>query len=328
MIDVLADSPLMLILLGILFMILAFNGYFILAKKYHLVDRPNERSSHSKVTIVGAGIVFFLAIALALFMLYLIHDYWYLPYLSIGILAIAVTSFIDDRKELPSSIRLSVQLIASLLLVNELGIQLSFNWYTIAILLIIVIGAINAYNFMDGINGITGLYSAVCLISLYYLRPNSELDLLYYYLAIAIAVFLFYNFRLKAICFCGDVGSITLAFILVYLLLKYMLSTNHWEAILLLAVYGVDSVLTILYRLGKRENIFKAHRSHIYQLLVHNKGLSHLKVSSIYAALQLTINIILIASLNMSLAIRITVALLVLLILSLTAIILRRKLTI
>lgn len=276
---------------------LLFQLYFILAKRYNWVDRPNERSSHTKVTIVGAGVVFYFA-----FIFFELHEYLgsgkiAAPYVWIGVTLLAVVSFIDDRIHLPNKIRIASHFIASALMFLQLGVYENLAWYWIVILFVMVIGTMNAYNFMDGINGITGLYSLVTIGTIMYLL-GTRFYFLGFYLVLALLVFLFFNFRKKAICFCGDVGSITIAYLIIFLLLSLIIFKT-FDYMILLLVYGVDAVLTIIYRLRKGENIFKAHRSHVYQLLVHNAGWSHRKVSLLYAGIQLLINLIFILSIDL-----------------------------
>ncbi len=298
MLDFINQYPIISVLICTALFFVLFNVYFALAVKYKLVDKPNERSSHSKLTIVGAGVIFYLAfVVYEVFMLLEYGELW-LPFLFAGATLLSIISFIDDRKTLPNKVRLTAHFISAALLIIELDLHLYLSLALVALIAILIVGTINAYNFMDGINGITGLYTLITLFSLFIIRPNNQLDLLYYLLGIAVIVFLFYNLRIQAKCFCGDVGSISLAYILVFFLLLIMVHKSSWEYILFLAVYGVDSVLTIVYRLSKRENIFQAHRSHIYQLLVHQKGWSHIKVSVIYAVIQLAINLGLLAFIN------------------------------
>src|SRR5690606_27491990 len=171
-------------------------------------------------------------------------------------------------------------------------------WQIVA-LYILVIGIINAYNFMDGINGITGLYSLVVLGGLQYVNVYEfkfvEYDLIRFPL-IACVVFLFYNFRKKAKVFAGDVGSITIAFGIVFLVFNLILETNNWNYLLFLTVYGVDSVLTIVHRILLKQNIFEAHRLHFYQILANDQKIPHRIVSSIYAIIQFLINLFVVST--------------------------------
>jgi UDP-N-acetylmuramyl pentapeptide phosphotransferase/UDP-N-acetylglucosamine-1-phosphate transferase len=147
----------------------------------------------------------------------------------------------------------------------------------------------------------TGLYSLVILAALQYVNCRiiafTPPDFINYVL-IACIVFLFFNFRRRAKCFAGDVGSLGIAFWIVTLLLQLMLKSHSIVWILFLSVYGVDTVCTILHRLYLKQNIFEAHRLHFYQILSNEKGVSHLKVSSLYAIVQLLICGIIIYSYN------------------------------
>lgn len=145
---------------------------------------------------------------------------------------------------------------------------------------------------MDGINGITGGYSLIVLGALAYINVKvsvfMEPELLYVGL-LSVLVFNIFNFRKQAKCFAGDVGSVSIAFIILFALGKLILVTGDLSYIILLVVYGVDSVLTIIHRLVLRENIFEAHRKHAYQLMANELKISHVLVSGFYMLLQAVI---------------------------------------
>jgi UDP-N-acetylmuramyl pentapeptide phosphotransferase/UDP-N-acetylglucosamine-1-phosphate transferase len=257
--------------------------YFKIADHYNIIDHPNERSSHTRITIRGGGIIFLLA---AVCMTVLHPAYW----LAVtGILVIGIISFLDDIHTLSSGIRLLVHFAAVTMMFLYLNIFSIVPFYISALLYIMVIGVINMYNFMDGINGITGAYSLVVLGGLQYVnlerRAFVEPDMIWLPM-LACLVFLFFNFRKKARCFAGDVGSVTMAFWIIMLLMRLIYVTNNWVYILFLVVYGVDSVLTILHRLLRRENILRAHRLHFYQVLANEQKVPHLVVSMGYAMVQ------------------------------------------
>jgi UDP-N-acetylmuramyl pentapeptide phosphotransferase/UDP-N-acetylglucosamine-1-phosphate transferase len=192
---------------------------------------------------------------------------------------------------LSSKIRILVHLVAVTLFFISIKV-FSLPVYELFILYFIVIGTINAYNFMDGINGITGAYSLVVLGGMQYVnlyRTTFVHEDLIWLPMLACGVFLFFNFRKKAKCFAGDVGSVTIAFWIVTLLIKLILITHNWSYILFLAVYGTDSVLTISHRLLLKQNVFKAHRFHLYQIMVNERRFSHLWVAFGYALLQAVI---------------------------------------
>ena len=271
--------------ISLLFLILvaAEWGYFKLAYKYTIVDKPNARSSHSQTTIRGGGIVFPLAVLLA----FALGELSWPIALAVGL--VAMVSFIDDIRPLPTLPRFGAQLIALALLVYQLHILQEPVWLLV-IIGVGLIGWINAFNFMDGINGITVLYSGISLLSLGYVNYHTPIFQSIVIVGMAAVVFGFVNLRKKALAFSGDVGSISLAVFLAYLLLYTMYTTQQWGFLLFFAVYGIDSACTILIRLTKKENIFKAHRTHLYQYLANEKKWSHLKVSALYAAAQAIIN--------------------------------------
>ncbi|TWR27996.1 glycosyltransferase family 4 protein [Mucilaginibacter achroorhodeus] len=265
--------------------------YFRIAARYNIVDRPNERSSHTSLTIRGGGVIF----PIACILIFFLYPAYQLP--AAGAVAIGIISFIDDRVTLSSKIRLVVHFTAVTMMFVALGIM------KLPVLLIIVsyffaIGIINVYNFMDGINGITGGYTLAVLAGLQYVNNSVvsfiEPDLIWLPM-LANVVFLFFNFRKKAKCFAGDVGSITIAFWIVFLIFKLILQTHDFTYILFLAIYGVESVLTIVQRLMLRQNIFEAHRLHFYQILANEYKVPHLLVSTCYAIAQVIVIIVVIA---------------------------------
>jgi len=266
--------------------------YFRIAKNYNIIDRPNHRSSHTKVTIRGGGIVFSIAILLATITQGLSEIYFVL-----GLFLISLISFIDDLSPLSNRIRIIFHVIAVALLFYQLNLyHLSLSVVLLAF--IFVIGTLNAINFMDGINGITGGYGLIALCSLWFLNRQFAFTTSSYLLAavVGVVVFCFFNFRKKAKCFAGDVGSLSLAFIILYFVLLVVIYTQNIKYILLLFVYGVDTITTILLRLWRRENIFKAHRSHFYQFLANEKQIPHLMVALLYMITQALVNIIIITA--------------------------------
>jgi UDP-GlcNAc:undecaprenyl-phosphate GlcNAc-1-phosphate transferase len=278
---------LQLLYLPVLTLLLLF--YFRLAVQFKIIDKPNQRSSHSRITIRGAGIIFPISILLqALF-----SGFQY-PFFTSGLLLISIVSFYDDLRPLSNKIRLLVHLLAVTLIFMQAGLMDNPVWIIILVY-ILVIGTINAYNFMDGINGITGAYSLITILSLYFINETQVVFVLSEWLivvVISLLVFNFFNFRKKAKCFAGDVGSVSMAFIIIFFLLLLIVKTEDLKYIGLLLFYGLDTISTIIFRLIRRENIFEAHRSHFYQYLVNVKGWPHLGVSALYMLLQLMVNLL------------------------------------
>lgn len=280
--------------------------YFRIADHYNIIDKPNERSSHTQLTIRGGGILFPIA-----WIIYSITHGFLLPWATVGLLSIAIISFADDRMALSNRLRFAVHLMAFTCCFIELNLFHVLPWWVIPIVYIVGIGCVNAVNFMDGINGMTGLYSLSVLLPVQWaLFGTAWNGSLLNYLMVAIIVFGFFNFRTKARCFAGDVGSVSMGYVLVFLLLGFIFVRFDREQngalmrisqgaefkvaiyyLLLLTLYGVDAILTIVHRLYLKENIFEAHRRHFYQLLCNEYGLWHIAVSAGYASIQFAINI-------------------------------------
>ena len=270
-----------IIILVLLFVAELF--YFRVADKCNIIDKPNERSSHSRITLRGGGIIFYFG-ALAYFLSY----HWEYPWFMLALTLITFISFVDDIRSTSQGLRLVFHFTAMALMFYQWGL-FSLSWWWIIIALIICTGIINAYNFMDGINGITGGYSLVILGALAYI--NSEIatfvePALINTVLCSVLVFCFFNFRKKAKCFAGDVGSVSIAFILLFLIGKLIIKTEDFSWIILLSVYGVDSVLTIIHRLMLHENIGLPHRKHMYQLMANELKIPHVGVSLIYMGAQ------------------------------------------
>jgi UDP-N-acetylmuramyl pentapeptide phosphotransferase/UDP-N-acetylglucosamine-1-phosphate transferase len=262
--------------------------YFKVADRFNIIDKPNQRSSHTEITLRGGGIIFWFA-ALMYFLQHIENNYFFFT----GITLVSLVSFWDDIQSLSNKIRISVHFSAITLIFYDLGLFNLVPIWGVLIAYVLAIGLINAYNFMDGINGITGLYTLVVLGALLYVNTKLQLFIdgnFIKYGMIASLVFLFFNYRKKAKCFAGDVGSIAIAFWIIYLVLKLILVTNSVIWLLFLAIYGVDAVCTIIHRLYLKENIFEAHRLHLYQVLSNEYKIQHRLVSLYYAIAQTAVS--------------------------------------
>ena len=267
--------------------------YFRIADRFNIIDKPNERSSHNYITIRGGGIIWWVVALLYLLFHFSTSSLWFFA----GITLIAGVSFWDDVNGLGQKVRLLFHLLAMSCAFFLAGVFGAYPWWAIVIGYIVFIGIVNAYNFMDGINGITGLYSIAVLGSLQQVNLSYgnfvHPDLIWYPM-IASGVFLFFNFRKRAKCFAGDVGSVAIAFWIVTLLLMLIIKTNNLIWLGFLMVYGVDAVMTIVHRLYLKQNIMEAHRLHFYQILANERKVPHRVVSLIYFAVQLLCSVLII----------------------------------
>ena len=287
--------------------------YFKIADMFNIIDKPNERSSHSTIVLRGGGVIF--AISMIIWFIWqVVNGEWltvqdYLPFM-VGLILIAGVSFWDDVQSLPDSVRLVAQFAAmALMFWSMFGIQDSWftvqEWYwKVAIIiaaLIVCVGATNIINFMDGINGITAGYALAMLVPLLILDVRGQTEdvagfIEPSYLVVAIIgvlVFCIFNFRPKgkAKCFAGDVGSIGIAFILLFATGRLIIQTGDLTYLVLFLIYAVDGVLTICHRIMLHENLGEAHRKHAFQLMANELKIGHVKISLLYMMLQLVVSL-------------------------------------
>lgn len=287
--------------------------YFRLADRFNIIDKPNQRSSHSRIVLRGGGIIF----TIALWVWSIMSGFEY-PWLLAGVTLAAGISFVDDIHSLPDSIRLVVQFLSVILVFAEIGLipgvdvlrqaqepstlavvepvetpQL-WQWLIMLFALIVAVAGTNIFNFMDGINGITGGYSLAILIPLFLLNQKYSFvdETMLIVIGLSVLVFCFFNFRKKAKCFAGDVGSIGMALILVFGIGRLMYVTGDVSWIVLYLIYGVDGMMTILHRIMLHENLGQAHRKHAYQLMANELKMPHVAVSVIYMVLQFVFSLI------------------------------------
>ena len=277
--------------LFILFLLLiAEVVYFRIADRFNIIDKPNERSSHSTIVLRGGGIIF----VLSLWIWSAFFGFSY-PWFIAAVTLIAGVSFIDDISSLPDSVRLVVQFVAMVLMFYQLDMLHLNMWWVVVLALIVCVGASNIINFMDGINGVTGGYALASLIPLYIINKTMGFvdESLVMTVILADIVFCIFNFRPKgkAKCFAGDVGSIGIAFFLLFLIGGLIMQTGDVTYLVFLMVYGVDGCLTIVHRIMLHENLGEAHRKHAYQLMANELKIGHVKVSLLYAGLQLLISL-------------------------------------
>lgn len=264
-------------------------AYFRIADHFNIIDKPNERSSHKRIVLRGGGIIF----TIALWIWSTVYGFHY-PWMLAGVTLAAGVSFIDDIHSLPDSLRLVVQFVSMFLVFYEIGVLQWSLWWLVVLALIVAVGATNIYNFMDGINGITGGYSLAILIPLILLNWKYDFvdESLLIVIGLSLLVFCFFNFRKKAKCFAGDVGSIGIALILVFCVGRLMYVTGDVAWIVLYLWYGIDGMMTIFHRIMLHENLGQAHRKHAFQLMSNELKMAHTTVSLIYTIGQLVVSLV------------------------------------
>ena len=296
---------------GIIALILVIGEliYFKIADKCNIIDKPNERSSHSTIVLRGGGIIFVVGVlvwAIATLSGLFGSSQPLYPWFLFAVVLAAGISFVDDIHSLPDSVRLIVQFAAMGLLILQLfqsakgdGLfndsNLLVNIVFVIIALIVCVGATNVYNFMDGINGITAGYSFAALLPLWLINQRLGFisDSFLVVILLSVLVFACFNFRPrgKAKCFAGDVGSVGMAFILLFAIGLLIVATEDITWLIFLLVYGVDGCLTIIHRFMLHEHLGEAHRKHAYQIMANELKMSHPVVALIYTGIQLIISL-------------------------------------
>ena len=264
--------------------------YFRIADKCNIIDKPNERSSHSTIVLRGGGIIFL--IGAWVWSAFFGFEY---PWFLAGLTLVAGVSLVDDIRSLPDSVRLVAQFAAAAMAFYQLDILHWEMWWMVLVALIVYVGATNVINFMDGINGITAGYALAVLLPLAAVNVDGEFveQSLIITTIIAAVVFCVFNFRPKgkAKCFAGDVGSIGIAFIMLFLLGNVIMKTGDITWLIFLLVYGVDGCLTIMHRIMLHETLGEAHRKHAYQIMANELKIGHVKVTLFYMAMQLAVSL-------------------------------------
>ena len=263
--------------------------YQRLALRFGIIDVPNNRSSHILPTVRGGGILFPLAVI-----------FWWMAYdfmntwMVLGILWIAAISLLDDIYSISRKLRFGVQALGLTMAFYDLGLFDRESLILIPFLYFVGLGIMNAINFMDGINGITGVYGLVFMGSLLAINQYMPIfeESLIRYLIISLVVFLIFNMRKKAIMFAGDIGSVSLAYMIIYFLAQWYLATKDWTIILMLVVYGVDSFVTLTQRILRKENPAIPHRTHLYQYLVNQCKKDHVIIALLFGLIQFGFNFV------------------------------------
>ncbi len=273
-----------------------------------LLDIPNDRSSHSQPTPRGGGLGFIIAFASITLLTAILSHYFpqispvepfplkspqpFLLKIWSILTPLAIIGIIDDRHNIPANIRYLVQLTAAGIAIfcfgpfpqpwlTSFGLPGEIIAYTLT--LIGITALINFYNFMDGLDGLVAGVTAVQLgfLAIYLNQP------IWWLLVAALLGFLWWNWS-PAKIFMGDVGSTVLGAVVVIPMLNTDNPVQAWTALAITLPLTADAIYTLVRRLMRRENIFQAHRSHLYQRL-QQSGWSHGQVASTYIGCTLLI---------------------------------------
>ena len=266
------------------------------ARQYGMVDIPGERQSHTVATATGGGIGIMGALLVSSLVWALsgnVAQTWLLVVLP-GLAMLSLVGWMDDRKSLSTLLRLFVQLVVSFGLLAFLAIKGQLeNGLLVLSGGMAIVWIMNFFNFMDGSHGMAGfqgVFTGLLLTVLFQLQNEPELVIPALLLAACCAGFLPFNFPRPQI-FMGDSGSVPLGFAVAALLALGLVrdALSFPVALLVLAVFLVDSSLTLLNRVIGGERWYTAHKQHMYQRLI-GQGWPHSRVLLLYQA----VNIILV----------------------------------
>ncbi|WP_072622927.1 MraY family glycosyltransferase [Spirulina major] len=273
-----------------LILALSVTGWLRSQFQIQLLDIPNDRSSHTQPTPRGGGLGFIVAFLLMISSMVAFDRALLLEVVELWavLLPLAIAGFLDDRYNLPARVRYLVQLGAAAIAVYAFatlpipglsGLGSVGQWVGFGVTLIAFTAIINFYNFMDGLDGLVASVTALQLgfLAVYLQQP------LWWLLVGALCGFLYWNWS-PAKIFMGDVGSTVLGAAVAIALLNATDTPQFWPACAIMIPLLGDAVYTLMRRLLNRENIFQAHRSHLYQRL-QQSGWSHGQVAITYLIL-------------------------------------------
>ena len=242
-------------------------------KKYFLA-KQEKRSIHKLLTPQGGGIIF------ALVSSYFAYQAGsFIPSIC---LLVAFLGLFDDKFKLPILVRYLVQFFVLILLMYYQNIFdkiffSSINLNLILYFLIIISGTafINLTNFMDGIDG---LVSSSFILILIFLSSFTYPELTI--ISSTLIGFLPWNIN-PAKIFMGDAGSTFLGIVYVSALFSCKNYTQMFFALFIAAPLLGDALFCIIRRVIYKQNIFKAHKLHLYQRL-YLSGMSQQKITMLY----------------------------------------------
>ena len=264
----------------VLFVVTLFAvGYFIkIAPKLSLVDIPNERSSHTKHTPRGAGIVFgfIFILGLGLFNFDLVEEY---KLTTLAIFIVYLTGIIDDLYNIKSKTKFIWVILATVIIFYDglqittigsyFGYEISLGMLALPFTIFAVVGFTNAVNLTDGLDGLASSISIIMLSTLFCIGILNKDMLLIYGPALlmsVLAAFLILNWN-PAKVFMGDSGSLVLGFIISIFAIKALSYIDPVSVLFLAGMPLLDTMVVIRRRLQRGVSPFKADKNHLHHIL-------------------------------------------------------------
>ena len=247
-----------------------------------LIDQPNARSAHRQPTPRGGGVAFVLVTVAASLFAMLLGSASPVVLVPLVALPLALVGLLDDRFDLPASWRYGVQLASALILLllsPLVGSLVGVGWLALPVLVLAVTAVINFTNFMDGLDGLVAGCMAIALTAAaLWLKAPAPI----WALAGGVLGFLIWNWS-PAKVFMGDVGSTFLGFVFAGLVMQAPSWPEALGLLLVAAPMLCDACVCVPRRLLAGQQIFEAHRLHLFQRL-HQAGWNHGRVAGLYGA--------------------------------------------
>lgn len=284
-----------------------------------LMDQPNKRSSHIKITPTLGGISFFYTLIFALFFLKGWDKYDEAIYFIPGLTILFIVGLKDDLVVLSPYTKLIAQLVSILFILSNESFMIHslngfFGVYEIPIYVYYIVGGfmmltiINAYNLIDGIDGLAAIVGIVILMiytTIFYITNEYFYVLLCLTLNGCLIAFLSFNLSSSRKIFMGDTGSLIVGFIIGTLTLKFLaLSPESYDslpfllenvpliAISILIVPLFDTARIFTIRLANKKSPFSPDRNHTHHILIDYFKISHKQASFIIGGFNLIFVII------------------------------------
>ncbi|MCC6138965.1 MAG: glycosyltransferase family 4 protein [Bdellovibrionaceae bacterium] len=272
------------------------------AMYFGIIDMPSERSMHTHPMPRGAGVCFFIGFTLTLAVLYFMGElsiHFTYP-IFLGGSVVMLLGYWDDLQSLPASVRLFVQMLASVFIVAlltngfskpvEISFLPSWPWLTALFCVLYVAWFVNLYNFMDGSDGLAtlvGIIGSGIISAASYFLSNIDLAIIYSALAFSLLAFLTLNWH-PAVVFMGDSGAYFLGYVFgaFALLSKIVYDTSLYVHLIVFGMFVVDATWTLVVRGARGQKVYQPHKQHAFQKLLA-AGLSHQQVAFLYSAVML-----------------------------------------
>lgn len=277
--------------LGEILMIFEFVFIFIMtlffirvirdnAEKLRLVDIPNGRSTHGNHTPSGAGIGFYLAVALVLSVFYFDLMLSYI-WTCIAIFFVFIVGVLDDRHNTSPNTKFFIIILSAVLLyfdnivIDRLGLffgyELALGWLALPFTIFAVVGFTNALNLVDGLDGLAATVSIIILgafFSVGYTNDDTFMMLISGAFISALLGFLVFNWHPASI-FMGDSGSLTLGFVISVLAIKSLAHLPTVSILFIAAIPILDTLVVMIRRKRNGRSMFSADRCHMHHILRH-----------------------------------------------------------